>query len=1038
MKIVQASFPHRRALFVLLGLLIAAGVQSVFSMSRSIYPHVAFPRIAVIAERGETPIRTVLITVTRVIEQAVSAVPDLVRVRSKTVRGAAEFSLDFAENAVMGQSLALVRGRIAESSLPPDTVLTIEQQTPSIFPVMSFNVLPSEEDADDPIARARLAEWVDLDLKPRLSRLPDAFLVTVQTGDRREHTFEADPLALARAGVGILDVQDALSAWNDVTAVGRSMTEGLQYQLLVDGLARSPEHLLEIAIPREGEEPARLGDLGQWVESVAERTMIVTGDGRDGVVVSVFLRDGGRVTELSAGVAAILEEVRPLLPHGAVIAPVYDQSRLVGESIDGVRDAIMLGAILSVVVMAFFLGNWRVTLVAGLAIPLSVLLTLASLRALGESLNLMSLGGLAVAIGLVIDDAIVVVENVARRLGKRGAEADQDSVLREVAEGSQQVVGSIIGSSLTTVVVFLPLVLLEGLVGQFFRSLALALGVSILASMVISLIYSPLILLLPGLRPRGMAGTGPRMRALQDRYGRFVEKVIEHRFVSATGCLAAIVIGTLGLGSLRTGFLPEMDEGGFVLDYFLPVGSSLAETDATCRRIESLLRETPEVVSFSRRTGAELGFFATEQFTGDFLVGLVPPGERTKSVFEVMDELRDRIARQVPQAEVEFVQVIQDTINDLAGAPSPIEVKIFGSECPPLQSTAHQIAERIRSIPGVVDVTENVSFGSPELSWRPDPLAAARLGLDMRTIAAECRAQLLGTVVTQIQEGDRLVDVRVRYPLSWRSDASVDGDGPALFIPQAGDRNRSGLLPLSSIATFSRSLAENELERENQNPLVRVSASVSGRDLGSASRAVEAAVRALSLTDSGVRIEYGGQSASQKSAFHTMLLVFGLGTGLVFLLLVVQFRSLALPAVIFLALPFGQIGGLLALRLIGVSLNISSGMGLVMLVGLVVKNGIIMIDYAQDLFKEGRSERDAILEAARVRLRPILMTTFAAIAGLTPLAVGIAPGMELQRPLAITVIGGLVVSTAFTLIVVPFGCSVLARGRLVPPVESHV
>jgi len=1000
---------------VLLALVLALGVQSTLRSARSVYPRVSFPRIAVIAERGEQPVRGMLVAVTRPLEQAVT-VPGLVRLRSKTVRGASELSLDFAETADMQQALSYVRARIGAAGLPPDVQCTIEQQTPAVFPVISFNVLPGAATAPDAVARARLREWTELELAPRLMRLPDAFRVTVQSGDQREFVFEPDPPALLAAGLDVLDVERALADANDVAAVGRAAAEGLQYQLLVDGLFRSPDDVLAVAVPREGGPPVRLRDLGRVVETTAERTMVVTGGSADGVVVSVFLRDDGKVTDLSAGVQQILEEMRPLLPDGATLAMVYDQAQLVDASIAGVRDAIGIGALLAVLVMALFLGSWRITLVAGIAIPVSVVATLALFPLRDESLNLMSLGGLAVAIGFVIDDAIVVVENVARRLHDGGG----GSVLRAVGEGTMEMVPAIVGSSLTTVVVFAPLVLMSGVVGQFFRSLAFALAVSIVVSMVVSLVYTPLLLLVRGLRPRGALQPRAFVTWLQDRYTAALQQALAAPGVCTAVAAALLLVGGTSALRVPSDFLPSMDEGGFVLDYFLPVGTSLDATDAACRRIEAVLLSTPEVRSLSRRTGAELGFFATEQFTGDMLVGLQPRGERARSVFEVIDGLRERLQREVPQAEIEFVQVMQDTLADLEGNPEPIEVRVLGADYPELQGFANAVAARIEHLHGVVDVTNHVSFGSPELSWRPDPVAAARLGLSTRALAAELSAQILGTVATRLQQQDRFVDLRVRYPQAWRTVDRGDDDGPQVWVRGHGEAPFDRV-PLRQLATFERRLAENELERDNQVPMVRVTASVSGTDLGSASRAVAAAIADLPQP-AGVRVEIGGQVESQQRAFEHLVVVAVLGIGLVFLLLVAQFRSLSLPLAIFLALPFGQVGGLLALRVCAVPLNVSSGMGLIMLVGLVVKNGIILIEYSQQLRARGFAPRDAIVAAARTRLRPILMTTLAAVAGLLPLALGLGAGAELQRPLAIAVVGGLVVSTLCGLFVVPLAC----------------
>jgi CzcA family heavy metal efflux pump len=1020
-KIVEHARAHGRALFVLLGLLLAAGVHAAATSARSVYPQISFARIAVIAQRGEAPVRGMLAAVTRPIEQAISTVPDLVRVRSKTVRGASELNLDFRQGTDMREALALVRSRLGQAGLPADVALQIERQAPSLFPVLSFNVVPGPAQAGDALARARLTDWAELELRPRIARLPDCFFVTLQSADRREYVFEADPRLLAQAGIALSGLEQVIAASDVVQAVGRSSSEGLQYQLLVDGRLRSCDELLQLCVPRAGAAPVPLAALGRVLESTREETLLVTAGGQPGIVVSVFLRDGGRVTDLSAAVRAIQDEMRPRLPGGARFAPVYDQSQLVDESVQGVRDAIALGALLSILVIFLFLGEWRITLVAGLSIPLSVLLTLAAFPLLGESLNLMSLGGLAVAIGLVIDDAIVVGENIARRLASLGPEGARGAALREaVAGGTAEVLGAIVGSSLTTVVVFLPLVLLEGVVGQFFRSLAVALGLSILASMLVSLVYAPLCLLLPVLAPRA-AGERRWSAALRRGHARAVRAVVDRPLPAVLLLLALLVFGIAGLGGLKTGFLPEMDEGGFVLDYNLPVGSSLAETDAACRRIERVLLDTPEVAALSRRTGAELGFFATEQFTGDMLVGLVPRAQRKRSIFQVLDGLRRRLATEVPQAEVEFVQVMQDTINDMAGNPTPIEVKLLGADYPTLQRAADEVERELERVPGIVDVKNHVSFGSPEISWRVDPAAAARLHLSTGEIADELAMQLLGKVATRIQEGERFVDVRVRYPDEWRVPR-IDPEGAALplFL---------GTVPLGQVAHFVREINENELERENQIPLVRVTASVSGRDLGSASRAVDARLAKLAL-DPTLRVVQGGQAESSKAAFQNLLLVFAIAAGLVFLLLVLQFRSISLPLVIFLALPFGMLGGLLALRVLGVALNVSSGMGLIMLVGLVVKNGIILIEFAQDLARAGTPEREAVLEAASVRLRPILMTTVAAIAGLLPLARGWGAGAELQQPLAIAVIGGLLLSTISTLFIVPLGCAWIAPGRL--------
>lgn len=1024
MNLVPTAFRHRRSLYVLLALGLAAGVHAASVTGRSIYPDVAFPRIAVIVERGEAPVRSMLVGITQPVEQAVAATPGLRRVRSKTLRGASELSLDFEPNADMDAALSLVRARVAQAGLPGDARTTIERQTPAVFPVISFNVMPGAAARDDAVARARLAEWAEMELRPRLSRLDDTFFVSVQSGDQREYAFEVDPGHLAETGVSIGAVVEAIRDANLVESAGRSRDGGLAYEILVDGQILAPDRIAALAVPREGGRPATLADLGSVVETTVERTSIVTGGRHEGVVVSVFLRDGGQVTRLAEQVTALLGEVASQVPSGGRIEPVYDQSHLVVAAVAGVRDAIVIGAVLAVLVLALFLRSLRLVFVAGLAIPVSVLLTLAVFPLLGETLNLMSLGGLAVAIGLVIDDAIVVCENVARRL-----QSGSGTPRATVADATREVFGAILGSSLTTVMVFAPLGLLEGVVGQFFRSLSISLAVAVLASTAVSLVYSPLLLLLPGLTPK--AGTGGRRWTiwLADRYAGLLRRILAHPGVAGLALAVSVIVGIATLGRVETGFLPEMDEGGLVLDYALPVGTSLEETDAVCRRIERIVLGTPEVASLSRRTGAELGFFATEAFTGDMLIGLTPRERRTRSVFHVIDELRERLAHEAPQAECEFIQVMQDTIADLSGNPEPIEVKLLGPEVRDLQAAADAVESALERVHGVVDVKNHVSFGSPSLTWAVDSEAAARIGLSTAQVAEQVTAQIAGSVATRLPEGNRMTDVRVRYARPWRSSADRPAGDEALFLVPSGGARPTRAVPLEAVAQVSRALEESELERENQTPMVRVTAAVSGRDLGSAARAVERAVAALPRRP-GVRVEFGGQVESQRTAFDNMRIVFGVALGLVFLLLVVQFRSLLLPLVVLLALPFGQLGALHALHASHVALNISSGMGLILLVGLVVKNGIILVEYARQLRAEGLDPLNAVIEAARARLRPILMTTLAAILGLVPLAKGIGAGSDLQRPLAIAVIGGLAVSTLFTLLAVPLGLSVLGRRAL--------
>jgi CzcA family heavy metal efflux pump len=1018
---------HSRALaLVVLGICLW-GVVALIQLPSGIYPDVAFPRIVIIAERGEEAADNMMVAVTRPLEEAVGAVQGLRRVRSKTIRGASEISLDFAPSTDMQEALSQTRARVnaALMGLSPPVSAIVERQTPSVFPVISFNVTLDPAVGDGTIKDgADLLNWARLAVKPRLARLPDVFQVSVQGADERQIQVLADPARLAAGGLTLDDLEKALEQANQVGAVGIIEKDYKQYQVLASSRLKSAGQIADLPLTTRQNQTIHLRDVAQVKPGLADRTSVVTGNGRDSVVVSIFMRYGGKVTELSDNVKATLAELKESLPAGVVMLPVYDQADLVRDSISGVRDAILIGMLLTVVVLWAFLSSWRLTLVAAVSIPISVLATFACMMVLGESLNLMSLGGIAVAIGLIIDNAIVVVENIARKVQHRGERR------AAVIEATGEIFGAVVGSSLTTVVVFLPLVLLEGVVGQFFRALAVTLVIGILVSMVVSLTLTPLMGAGP-LGPREHERTTRRwMERLAGVYARGSRQALRHPLVSALALVA--ILGAAGWAAIeqKTGFLPEMDEGAFVLDYRMPVGTSLGETDKNCRRIEAVLAQCPEIASFSRRTGAELGFFATEQFTGDFLAGLKPQARRHRSIMEIIDDLRGRINAAVPQIDIEFIQVMQDTLNDLSGSPAPLEVKVFGSDYRVLQQLAAEIAGRLEKTPGVVDVATGASFGNPELTYAIDSNAASRLGLTDADVQRQLKEALYGVQATELRQGERLVPVWLRYPDQVRYNPDWLNN-----LPLADGAGHT--IPASAVSRLEQGTAINELARENQQPLVEVKANLSGVDLGTAARRVGAMLKQIK-TPSDVHIELGGQILSQKQAFRNLLTVLGLACGLVFLLLVIQFRSYRLPLVIFLTLPPSLIAALLALRLTGMSLNISSFMGLVMLIGLVVKNGIIFIEYTAQLRAEGMPTlSEALVQAGRVRLRPILMTSLAAIIAMAPLAFNLGAGAELQRPLAIAVIGGLSVSTLFTLLIVPVAHLLLGEPHPPEPPEER-
>jgi CzcA family heavy metal efflux pump len=832
--------------------------------------------------------------------------------------------------------------------------------------------------------------------RPALARGPGAGRIDVLASDTREIEVVLDPARLAAAHLTTLDVADALRSQNTLAPIGRFADAGQQRLALASGQWTD---LAQIAAAPVGPRPdtlIRVGDLGAVVPGSPDRTLLVTGNGRDAVSISISQQPGADVLAVQAGVDHTLQQLTHTLPAGLHIARVYDLAEFVTSAVANVRDAILLGGALAVLVLLLFLRDLRLTAIAALTLPLAVMPAFFVMHVMGQSINLMSMGGLAVAIGLVIDDAVVVVEGIHRRV--QSGDGDVGAAVSEL-------IAPLVSSTLTTVVVFAPLALLSGVVGQFFRALSITLSSAVLMSLALSVTVVPVLA-----RRIGPSRPGPDRARWAEAYRTRVAAIVRHPRVAFAAAIVLALFTVAIAFAVPTGFLPHADEGGFVIDYRTPPGSSLEDTDGIVRQMERVLRGTPEVLSYSRRTGSELGLFATALNEGDILVRLKPRGQRSRSADEVIADLRDALAKAAPRADIEFVQLLQDMLGDLEGNPEPIEVKVFGDDPTVLADAAAQIDGIIGRVRGVVDVV-SPQRGSPEQTWRIDPAAAARVGLTEDRIAAQVSAAWLGTSGGELRLLDRRIPLRVRQPDAVRFDPAAHAHTQ---LRTAGN----AFVPLSSVAQPSDDNGQAELVRENLRQMAPVTARLEDRALGDAVSEIEMRLAGLRLPV-GYGMEVGGQYASQQAAFREMLAVFGVAVVLVLLVLLLQFRSLTPALLVLSAAPLSLGGALLLLVITGTELNVSSAMGLILLVGLVVKNGIMLLEMTERRRDGGQSAAEAVSHAAAIRLRPILMTTLCTLFGLLPLAFGIGAGAELQRSLALAVIGGLAVSTAVTLLVVP-------------------
>jgi CzcA family heavy metal efflux pump len=904
----------------------------------------------------------------------------------------------------MALALQEMQNRVAEvrQDLPADTELAIERLTVSAFPMLSLNLTGGLPTPD-------LHDYAFYVVRPAMARVPGVGRVEVAATDTREIQVAVDPGRLLAAGLTVDDVVTALRSSNRLAPVGRYAAGGLEHLVLASGLWGSAGEIARTPVAVRNGAAVRVADVAAVFPGAPDRSTLITGNGHDAAVISVSQQPGASILDVKAGIEDTLHELTRTLPSGLRLSKVYDLAEFVATAIANVRDAILIGGALAVLVLLLFLRDWRVTLIASITLPLTVLSTFLFMKLFGESINLMSMGGLAVAIGLVIDDAVVMVENIHRRLRSGRGEA-------AIEEATEELIAPVVGSTLTTVVVLAPLGFLSGVVGQFFRALSLTLSVSVLISLVLSLTLIPLLSRFA--YRHGEHARDERPGRVERFYVRALGASLARPRLALAAALVLAVLGYLLYRGMPSGFLPPMDEGGFVLDYQTPPGTALAETDRQVRQVEAIIAKTPEVAAFSRRTGAELGLFATQPNTGDILVRLKPRSDRNRSSEEVIAGLRPTLAEAVPGMDLEFVQLLQDMIGDLEGAAEPLEVKIFGDDAATLNALAEKVKAEVEGVQGVVDVVGPMQ-GAPETTWRINPEAAGRAGLTIEQVQTQLAEAWLGETATDLQLGDRSIPVRVRY----RDRDRFDPDRLARLTLKTPDGR---LVPLSAVARAEVAAGDGELTRENLRQVALVTGRLEGRDLGSAASDIQGRLRKLKLPV-GYSAEVGGQYETQRQAFRELMLVFGTAAALVLLVLVIEFRALTPALILLLAAPLSFGGSFLLLRLAGSELDVSSAMGLILLIGLAVKNGIVMLDYAHRLHKEGEPFVDSVAQAARVRLRPILMTTLCTLFGLLPLALGLGAGAELQKPLALAVIGGLGLSTLVTLFAVPSAYVALRR-----------
>ncbi len=1019
---------YSKAVIAVIVVLTLVGGLMALSIPIAVFPTTNFPRVLIAIDNGVMPIDQMLVTITRPVEEAVNSVQGLQTVRSITSRGTAEVDLFFDWNVDMFETLQRVYAALSvvQTSLPPTARMEATRLRFSSFPILGFGLTSSTMPA------TRLWEMATYDIKPRLNRVNGVATVLVQGGEVPEFDIIPDPAKLLRTSVTVTEILDAVRRTNLIESPGLISEHHDLVLDLVDGQVHDPSEIANIVIKNTpAGVPVHIGDVATVRAGVKPVYTVVTADGKPGVLLSINRQPGTNTVAVADGVYKELARIRKNLPPGIQFSVFYDQAQLVKEAIRSVRDAILIGIVLSCIVLIVFLRDWGSSLVAGLVIPVTITITFVVLKLLGQTFNLMTLGGLAAAVGLVIDDAIVVVENIVlhRDAGQGRMQAVQ-SALSELK-------APLVGSTLTPVVIFLPLILITGVTGTFFRALAITMASALIASLFLALTWTPtlsqyFVRRKDTVKPQDRIGAfasheaetrrmmeaeeasiGGFMKRLIGAYERLLTFILGRPWWLAGFAAVLIVISYFSYASLGSNLLPKMDEGDFTVDYIMPPGSSLAETDRVVGHVVQIVRSIPEVKATSRRTGLQLGLAAvTEANTGDISVNLT--SHRSRDIYAIMNEVQDKVSRAEPALDIDLHQTLEDMIGDLTNAPQPVDIKLFSEDPDLLRHWAPIVADKISNVPGVVGVLNGIddTISSPETIYRVQPSVTATSGFTPEEVATDATALLQGqTAPTPLVVNNRAYDIRVRFPEQNRVSPLAMNN--TMLVSSAGTT-----ATLGALTTVQNLPGQTEILRENLQSLVEVSARLEGTSLGQAIVGVKQAVASVGLPPQ-IRVEYGGTYATQQQSFRDLLMVLFAGLLLVFLVLLFEFRTFSAPVSILASAVLSTSGVFLALMITGTDFNISSFMGLIMVVGIVAKNGILLLDADVKFRAAGFSPRDAMIQAGRRRLRPIMMTAVAAVAGMFPLALALGAGSQMLQPLAIAVIGGILISMALSLVITP-------------------
>ena len=943
-----------------------------------------------------------MVNVTRPLENAVRQIPDLTMIRSITSRGSCEISafIDWNANVDLGQQR--IEAKISEirNTLPADVSITVEKMNPSILPVMGYTL---ESHSKSPIELKQLAVYT---IKPFLSQVDGVSEIRIIGGKTKEYWLQMNTQKMSSLSLTPDLITNTINATNFIKSNGYLADYRYLYLTVTDATVHSKEDLENLVISNNGKRIIYLKDVAEVSVREAVEFTKINANGHEGILVAVIKQPNANLVAVSAAMEEKIKELKKTLPQGVTIKPYYVQANFVKESIKSVSDSLWVGLLLAIIVAIIFLRSLKASLTILITIPVTLGLTLTVLYAIGYTLNIMTLGAIAAAIGLIIDDAIVVVEQIHRTHEEHPKEYNATLVQQAI----KYLFPAMLGSSVSTIVIFIPFALMSGVAGAYFNVLTNTMIITLICSFFVTWLGLPVVYLLLSKNKRDSTRELSKYKKETSvKNQRWVSFFILRPYISMAIILLLGFSVWFIVPKLETGFLPEMDEGSIVLDYASPPGTSLQETDRMLREAEKLIVTVPEVEAYSRRTGTQMGFFITEPNTGDYLIQL--KHKRIRTTDEVINDIRKKIESTQPALRIDFGQVIGDMLGDLMSSVQPIEIKVFGDDKEKLHALSKQIAELVNKVKGTADVFDGIVIAGPSVSIEPNYTALGQFGITPANLQYQLQTSLEGNVAGNIFEKEQVNTVRLVYPGS-RKISVADLNHLQIFLPDGR------LKPITNLATVKINPGDAEIERQNLQSMGVITARLEERDLGSVIAEIRKTIQSNVVLPTGYHIEYGGAYAEQQQSFKELLMILITSSMLVFGVILFLFKDFKIAFTILLIAVLGISGSYLALYLTHTALNVGSYTGLIMIVGIIGENAIFtFLQFRESLHEKPVDE--SIIYSISTRLRPKLMTALGAIIALAPLAMGIGTGAQLHQPLAIAVIGGFVIALPLLLVVLP-------------------